>query len=236
MTCGWASVPILKNKLFFFGNFEDEKFQQPGTTFRANSGNEPVGGSVTRVKVSDLELVSNLLQSKFGYSAGPYQDYQFEKPARRFLVKSDYNINSNHKFNFRYTQLDSDTDVLMSNSSSLGFGNRRTSTQALNFESSNYTILENIKSGIGEWNAVFGTSMANSLIVGYTYQDESRGAIDKLFPMVDILDGNNTTYMSFGSEPFTPNNELRYKTFQLQNNFTKFSTKHTWTFGGTLER
>ena len=41
--------------------------------------------------------------------------------------------------------------------------------------------------------------------------------------MVDILGGDNTTYMSFGSEPFTPNNELRYKSFQLQNNFTKFT-------------
>ena len=30
------------------------------------------------------------------------------------------------------------------------------------------------------------------------------------------------TYTSFGSEPFTPNNELRYNTFQLQDNFTKF--------------
>ncbi len=67
------------------------------------------------------------------------------------------------------------TDVLASNSSSLGFGNRRTSTQALNFQNTNYQILENIHPVIGEWNATFGNSMANSLIVGYTKQDESRG-------------------------------------------------------------
>ena len=233
---GWASGPVVPNKLFFFGNIEDESFTSPGTTFRANRGGEPVGGSVTRVLASDLDRLSNVLAQRFSYETGPYQDYDFETPARRYLAKGDYNLSANHKINFRYTQLDSETDVLMSNSSSLGFGNRRTSTQALNFRGSNYTILEDIKSGIGEWNAVFGTSMANSLIVGYTHQDESRGALGALFPMVDILDGNNTTYTSFGSEPFTPNNELRYKTFQLQNNFTKFSTKHTWTFGGTLER
>ena len=28
--------------------------------------------------------------------------------------------------------------------------------------------------------------------------------------------------MSFGTEPFTVNNELRYKTFQLQDSFTKY--------------
>ncbi|MEZ5287675.1 MAG: hypothetical protein R2712_23310 [Vicinamibacterales bacterium] len=39
--------------------------------------------------------------------------------------------------------------------------------------------------------------------------------------------------MSVGFEPFTPNNELRYKTFQLQENFTKFSSTHTLTFGGS---
>jgi hypothetical protein len=233
---GWASGPIVKNRVFFFGNFEDESLTAPGTTFRANGGGEPVGGSVTRVLASDLERLSAFMQSRFSYQTGPYQDYDFETPARRYLVKGDYNLNANHKVSFRYTQLDSDTDVLLSNSSSLGFGSRRTSTQALNFANSNYKILEDIKSGIGEWNAVFGTSMANSLIVGYTYQDESRESVGTFFPLVDILDGNNTTYTSVGFEPFTPNNELRYKTFQLQNNFTKFTSKHTWTLGGTVER
>ena len=236
-TGGWASGPILRNRLFFFGNIEDEDLTQPGTTFRANSGGEPVGGSVTRVLSSDLNALSAFIGgAPFGYDTGGFEEYEFATPARRYLVKADYNINANHKFNFRYTQLDSDTDVLVSNSSSLGFGSRRTSTQALNFRNSNYKIIEDIKSGIGEWNAVFGTSMANSLIVGYTYQDESRESLGTFFPFIDILDGNNTTYTSLGFEPFTPNNELRYKTFQLQENFTKFTSKHTLTFGGSVER
>src|SRR5204863_485863 len=58
----------------------------------------------------------------------------------------------------------------------------------------------------------------------------------KLFPFVDILDGSGVAYTAFGSEPFTPNNELRYKTFQLQDNFTKFSRNHSLTFGGSMER
>ena len=77
--------------------------------------------------------------------------------------------------------------------------------------------------------------MSNNLIVGLTSNDESRGAIGKLFPFVDILQGG-TSYMSFGTEPFTVNNELRYKTFQLQDSFTKFGTQHTLTFGATTQR
>ena len=52
---------------------------------------------------------------------------------------------------------------------------------------------------------------------------------------MDILEGG-ATYTSFGFEPFTPNNELRYKTFQLQDNFTQVRGKHALTFGATCER
>ena len=44
------------------------------------------------------------------------------------------------------------------------------------------------------------------------------------------------TYTSFGPDPFTRNNELRYNTFQAQDNFTKFSAKHTLTFGVSVEK
>jgi hypothetical protein len=105
----------------------------------------------------------------------------------------------------------------------------------LNFANSNYSILENIRSGIGEWNSVIGSNLSNNLIVGYTHQDESRGQITTLFPFVDVLSGGNA-YTSFGSEPFTPNNELRYNTFQAQDSFTKFGRNHSLTFGGAIEK
>ncbi|MDH4062973.1 MAG: TonB-dependent receptor, partial [Acidobacteriota bacterium] len=232
----WAGGPIVRNKAFFFGNFEDENLTQPGTTFRANQGGELNVGAVTRTLASDLNSASSYMQSNFGYETGPYEGYDFKTPARRYLAKGDYNLNAANKITFRYTQLDSKTDVLMSNSTSLGFGNRRTNNFSMSFDNSNYRILENIKSGIGEWNSVIGNSMANSLIVGFTYQDESREPRGQFFPLIDVLGGDNTTYMSVGFEPFTPNNELRYKTFQLQENFTRFSNRHTVTFGGSFER
>ena len=73
----------------------------------------------------------------------------------------------------------------------------------LNFANSNYKILENIKSGVAEWNSIIGSNKANSLIVGYTYQDESRESVGEFFPMVDILNAG-TVYTTFGFEPFTP--------------------------------
>ncbi len=232
----WVGGPIAKNKLFYFVNFEDETKKEPGTTYRANTGGEAAAGSVTRVLASDLDTLSNFMRTRFNYETGGYQGYNHEVPATRFLVKTDYNLNNTNKITFRYNHLDSFTDVLLSNSSSLGNGSRRTSTQALNFQNSNYQIMENIRSGIAEWNTVLGRSMANQLMGGYTTQDESRNSRGDLFPFIDILDGSAATYTSVGFEPFTPNNELRYKTLQMQNNFTKFGEKHALTLGGSFER
>jgi outer membrane receptor protein involved in Fe transport len=229
----WAGGPIWKNRLFAFGNFEDEEETRPLTTFRANRG-EPVGGSFTRVSAADLTALSAFLSQRFQYDTGPFEDYQDLTPATRPMIRLDYNINNSNKTSFRYNHLNSSTDVIVSSSGSLGRGRGSNTTNYLSFQSSNYQILENIRSGIGEWNSIIGNSMSNNLIVGYTKQDESRGAI-KLFPFVDIWEAGQA-YTSFGAEPFTPNNELRYNTFQLQDNFTRFGNRHSLTFGGSLER
>jgi hypothetical protein len=234
----WIGGPIVKNKVFGFGSFERQKDTRPLTLFRANKGGEVPAGSVTRVLASDLNDISALLKNKFNYDTGPYENIDKLTPGKPFLVKGDYNVSSGQKVTFRYNQLGSSTDTLLSTSSSLGIGrNSGNSTNFLGFKNSNYTILENIKSGIGEWNAVLGNSMSNSLIVGYTHQDESRGDVGTLFPFIDILDApGGVAYTSVGSEPFTPNNELRYNTFQFQDNFTKFGNKHSLTFGASVEK
>lgn len=223
-----------KNKLFFFFSYENEKLTEPGTTFVANSGNQPVGGNVTRVLASDLDGLSSFLSQNFNYDTGPYQGYSGLTPAKKYLFRVDYNVNSSNRLAFRYIQLDSSTDVLESNSSSLGFGSRRTNLNSLNFENSNYQILENIRSYVAEWNGAFGPEISNNLIVGYTKQDESRGYKGTFFPLVDILEGGST-YTSFGFEPFTPNNELRYNSFQVQDNLNFYRGSHTISTGVSYE-
>jgi outer membrane receptor protein involved in Fe transport len=234
----WGGGPIVKNKLFFFESFESQTDTRPLSTFVANPGGVPASGNTTRVLASDLDALSSFLSSKFNYNTGPYQGISKTTPGKPFLVKGDYNVNSQNKVTFRYNQLNSDTPVNLSTSSSLGNPGGRSpfTTNFLNFANSDYSILENIRSGIGEWNSVLGSRLTNTFIAGYTHQDESRGAIDTLFPFVDILDGNGVAYTSFGSEPFTPNNELRYNTFQAQDNLTRFGAHHSLTVGASFEK
>jgi hypothetical protein len=218
------------------GNYENEKDTRPIHTFRANTGGEPVGGNVTRVLASDLNTLSSYLSRNFNYTTGPYESLPAETPAKRYLIRSDYNLNNNNKISFRYNQLDSSSGKNLSGSGSAGLGRSTFSTSFLNFGASNYAQLENIKSGVGEWNSVIGSSISQSLIAGYTTNNEGRNDPGKLFPFVDILAADGTAYTSFGTEPFTPNNELVYHTFQLKDDITKFRNKHALTFGGTLQQ
>ncbi|HEY2150464.1 MAG TPA: carboxypeptidase regulatory-like domain-containing protein [Vicinamibacterales bacterium] len=233
-----AGGPIIKNKLFAFGAFEKQEDSRPLTTFQSNPGGAPVGGNITRVNASDLSALSSFLSSKFNYDTGPFDNIQKLTPAKPWMLKGDYNVNNNNKVTFRYNQLDSSSPIGQSGSSSLGTSRQTGTTSFLSFANSNYAILENLKSGVGEWNSVLHNSMTNNLLIGYTHQDESRGPQGQtpVFPFVVIGDGNGSPITSFGNEPFTPFNLLRYNTFQLQDSVTKFADKHSITFGGNLEK
>ena len=227
--------PIVRNRLFAFGSYENENSERPLTTLVANRGGEPVGGNITRVLASDLDQLSGFLRQNFGYETGGYENLPSKTPAKRYLVRTDYNLTNTNKISFRYSQLDSSSDNPPSSSSSAGVGRTFGVNGGLFFERSKYSVLENIKSGVGEWTSVIGGTMSNNLIIGFTSNDESRGDIGPLFPYVDILK-DGVSYATFGAEAFTVQNQLRYRTFQIQNNFTKFGNRHTLTFGFSAQR
>ncbi len=231
----WAGGPLVRNKLFAFGTYENEEDKRPLTTFEANPGGVPVGGSITRVQARDLDDLAAFLRNNFNYDPGTYTGLQDLTPVKRYLLRSDFNLNTANKISFRYNQLDSSSANYVSGSSSAGIGRPTFTTNFLSYSGTNYSLLENIKSGIGEWNSIIGSTMANNLIIGFTTNDESRGDVGTLFPFVEILQ-DGTAMTAFGSEPFSVQNELRYKTFQLQDSFTKFGAAHTLTFGVSTQR
>ncbi len=232
---GNVSGPIIRDKLFFFIGLEAESYIRPATLFRANDGSQNVEGNITRVLKSDLDELSSYLREKFGYETGLYERYDFTTKALRFITKLDYNLNDRNKLTLRYNHLNSSSDQFIANTDILGSGYRRGSVNSLNFQNSNYSLVENIRSIIGELNSTFSSKLINNLIIGYRHHDESRENPPILFPTVDILK-DGTTYTTFGTEPFTPYNVLKYSTFQFQNNLSIYLGGHALLTGFNFER
>ena len=196
-------------------------------------GRRDGGGQRRRAcSASDLDALSTYLKTNFGYDTGPYQDYPFETPAKRYLGKLDYNLNTRNKVSVRYLQLDSldpgpGLELELARRRQPPHAAPRPSTSRTRTTRSSRTSSRASR----EWNSIISSNMANSLIVGYTKNDESRPQSGELFPMVDIREAG-TVYTTFGYEPFTPANQLRYHSFQAQDSFTWSKSRHTFTFGG----
>ena len=230
-------APIIKNKLFIFGNYEELTKTEPGTTW--TSTGSPLGGSqVTRVKYSDLQDLSKFMQDKFNYTTGPWEGYSNTNASKKFLVRVDWNINDRHKLTARYVHHNSDAEINISNSQSAGAGNRTTQFNSMSFKNSGYIIMDNTRSAVLELNSKFTNTLHNNLIVGYDKQIEDRKYMTDVFPTIDIADGTSArvNYISTGFDPFTPGNKLDYNTFHITDNLTKYANKHTLTVGFNFEK
>ncbi len=226
--------PIIKNKLFFFANYEEEKRTDPGTAFVANNGSNTGQANVSRVRQADLDALSTFLSTKLSYDPGQYQGYDFNTASKKILAKIDWNINDKNKFSVRYNSLRSNKDIGASSSGS--FTGRQSGVNQMNFSNNNYVIHNDINSLIGQLNTRISNKISNEVIFGYTANRDYRELQGKLFPLVDILDGTgDRNLISFGSEPFTPNNILNTDTWQASDNLTFYNGKHTTSAGVNFE-
>lgn len=227
---------IIKDKLFFFANYESQRQTTPATTWVANGSPLDNGGpNVTRVLASDLDNLSNYLREKYRYETGPYENYDNLTESDKFLVRLDWNVNDRNKLTLRYTHHNSVSDQLISNSQSLGRGFRRTLPTAMSYQNAGYLIGDNTRSAVVELNSQLSDKVHNTFSAGYDYQNEDRQYKGALFPTIDILKGGDT-YISVGFDPFTPGNKLSYGTLHFTNNVSVYTNRHTYTFGANFEQ
>jgi hypothetical protein len=227
-------APIVKNKLFIFGNYEGIERTEPGTTW-TSTGSPLAGSQVSRPTFQQLTDLSKFMKDKFNYETGPFEGYSNTNKSDKFLVRVDWNINDKHKLTGRYVYHDSEAQINISNSQSAGFGNRTQNINAMSFQNSGYTIMDNTRSAVLELNSKFSNTLHNNLIVSYDKQIENRGYLSQMFPTIDIKEGA-TTLTSVGFDPFTPGNKLDYSTFNITNNVTKYLDKHTLVGGFNYQK
>jgi hypothetical protein len=239
-------LPIIKNKLFFFGNFETIDNTSPATTWTSGGSPNPTA-QVSNPTFAQMQTLSSFMQDKFNYTTGPWENFDSQRESIKFLGRIDWNINDNHKLNVRYVHHDSSSDVPVSNSNSIGFGNRTQRIESMGFKNGGYTIQDNTRSIVLQLDSKLSESWSNNFIAGYDKQIEDRGLQGGgFFPTIDILNGvpltaggfttGTATLMSVGTDPFTQGNKLNYSTLHFTNNVTKTFDKHTLLFGANFER
>lgn len=223
--------PIIKNKLFFFANFELERRSDLGSYFLADREGLD-GANVSRVSAADLEFVSDLLRDTYGYETGSYENYKHNTDNQKAILKFDLNLGQNHKLTATFNYLDAYKDKPAHPSA---IGRRGPDFQTLQFENSGYRINNDILGGILEFKSIFGNKYANNFKAGLTSFRDSRDPFSTPFPVLNIgKDG--VRYIVAGHEPFSIHNRLDQDVLQISDNFNIYLKGHTLTLGGSLEK
>ncbi|WP_029284950.1 carboxypeptidase regulatory-like domain-containing protein [Pedobacter sp. R20-19] len=229
--------PIVKDKLFFFVNYEKKHTIQPGTTKIAATLSQPFGSisTVAKPTADFLNTVSSYLNAKYGYQTGPYQGYSNTSDNEKMFARLDWNISKNHRFSVRYNQVESQSPSNLSTSttgSGITFGatSNRASVNALSFFNSNYYQAANLYSGVAELTSSFGSKITNVARATYSHQNDPRTSDSSPFPLVDILDGTNVA-TTFGYEPFTYGNLRDVKGYTYSDDLSLALGKHNITLG-----
>lgn len=223
--------PIIKDKVFFFVSAEQERRNDPGSTFSAKGSS--LGGNQSNVSKADLDKLSDFLISKYNYNPGPYEGYKLLSNSDKINARIDVNLSNNHKLAVKYNLLKSLRDLPASSSGSLS-GGRAPGLNVLPFLSSFYRINNNLNSVIAELNSTFGGNISNKFQIGYTgFRDFRETPLGNTtpFPTVDIGNGSGQAYTAFGYEPFSANNLLNTDVFQISDNIDIFKGKHSYSFG-----
>ncbi len=243
---------LIKNKLFFFINYETETQPKPINTKFAATAAAPYGSAtnIARPTADSLNYISQYLLTNYGYVTGPFDNYTPNITRKKYLGRIDWNINHVHHLILRYSQVEGGEPNPASTSvggagTVAGASGTRQDLTALVFKNSNYFQGANFYSFAAELSSNFKT-LSNVLRATYTYQNDSRNTESQIFPFVDILStgggvapqsgsGAGNVYTSFGYEPFSYLNLRKVKAYSIVDNMTWAVKKHHWLVGAQTD-
>lgn len=222
--------PVVKNKLFFFANFEKDERSDLGTNgWVPNTGSGAINES--RVLESDLIAVRDALLA-VGYDPGAYEGFTHQAESTKGIFKLDWNINDNNRLAVIYNFLNASKEK-PAHPTAIGFRGPNAST--LQFENSGYEINNELKSIQIELNSTLSENTSNKFQFGYTHFNDYRNPFSTPAPSINIYK-DGSPYIIVGHEPFSVNNRLDQKVLQFSNNLNFFKGDHTYTIGFSLEK
>jgi outer membrane receptor for ferrienterochelin and colicin len=94
--------PLVKDKLFFFVNYEKYEQAAAGPTYGPIGSGASNEVGITQQNIDDL----NRIAQGYGFTAGEYAVSGADTTSEEYGVKIDWNITDNQRFNFRYGSSD----------------------------------------------------------------------------------------------------------------------------------
>ena len=227
--------PIIKNKLFFFVNYEYVNTPTIANRWRGSEdGKEDANNYISRTKLSDLQKVSDFVKNQYGYDTGSYTNFPADESNQKILARIDWNINDKNHLAVRYNYT-LNRGWNAPNKTSMDGGTRasgaRTSQYSMSFANSMYAIDNSVHSVSLDMNSRITDNLSNQFLATFSKLDDTRSTGSSEFPFIDIMDGSGQNYMALGYELFSWNNAVHNTIANVRDDLTWYLGNHKVTGG-----
>jgi hypothetical protein len=202
--------PIIKDKLFFFANYEKVDKSYP------TSNNIGSGSAVT---AANAQLILDHLDelTDGAYSAN-FDKVDVFTRSDKVGAKIDWNINDRNKFTARYSYVGAEK---------LNFSR---SANSLSSSDQGYVFNSKTHSFVTELNSRIGDAFNNELRASYVRVRDNRDPQGDPFPYISISKVDDST-VYLGTDYSSCANSLNQDIFSLTDNFNWLLGNHSLTFG-----
>ncbi|HEU4552254.1 MAG TPA: TonB-dependent receptor [Chitinophaga sp.] len=206
--------PIIKDKLFFFVNYEGERRSRP-LDFQPGSG-------ASSIDVNTVKDLSDFLKNEsqhpgWSYDPGAYNGIDIPKVANSVFARIDWNINDKNKLTIRHSFVKGHNLIISD------------SRTAMSFLNNGYQFNSTNNSSVIELSTNISSRYSNMLRLTYNATRDNRSTPGNPFPAVSISE-NGATYR-FGTEFSSQANRLDQDNYTITDNFNIYAGKHTITVG-----
>jgi hypothetical protein len=190
--------PIIKDKLFFFANYEELKSTRNSPSFG------PVGSQFTNVNITQAQVdeAVNIAKTVWNMDVGSLAPRGDQLVVKDTLLKIDWNISDKHRANFRYTKTEQTEPIFP------GFSGTQ-----LALSSHLYQQGKTIDTLVGQWFADWTEDFSTELKLSTRDYDSVPTNASNLPSIQLVWTGATNRTLNMGTERFRHFNKLGTKTF-----------------------
>lgn len=204
--------PIIKNKLFFFVNYEKNNKEYPNLNGYRKGNNRINADEADDILAKVKKMAAN---QGIDY-AGGFGNPDVYTKSDKIGAKIDWNINDFNKFSFRWSYVKADKF------------NNASSASSLNDSYYSYPFKSVTNSFTAELQSRLSPVLSNEARVSYVRVRDKRN-VSGAFPSVSVTVNGGT--VNLGTERSSGANSLNQDIYTIEDNLTWYKGDHTLTFG-----